>query len=1199
MLNFEKIELLGFKSFADKVEIDLLDGITAIVGPNGCGKSNVADAIRWVLGEQSAKTLRGTSMQDVIFNGTQSRKSLSYCEVSLYFNNTEKIFPSLDFSEVVMTRKIYRNGDSEYFMNRRPCRMKDIVDTLHECGVSKDGYTIIGQGKVSEILSSKPEDRRAIFEEAVGIAKTKRDRKETINKLQRTNDNIDRVNDILTEREGPLERLRKQSETTRAYRALSEELKYHEVNTYVYKYETASDTKRKISDKISGYSQEINARKKDYEKTIKEYEEHQAEVSSLDDKIKELNEKITEKAVDIANQEGENKLSTQRIAYFKSENERLIKENDQSQEKIKANKNYLEEKNAYKKDCDNEIGALTKKASALSKEIAQITTEINLGEDMEQSVQSKVLQSVENLADIKKNLGALSSEENVITERQKDVVEKVNSLVDRYTAISLELEGKKTELQSAEKEQEKLLEEIKETSIDIQSTNEFISKIENDIYNVNVRFIRNEAQLKAKSELKNSMDGYNRAVKGLMKASQVDKEVERRFKGAVASVITTDKKYEDAINVAIGGAMQNVITDTDSDAKYLIEYLNKNRLGRTTFLPVKTIRTRGNGNEILSALKESGAVGLATDLVKYDAYYQNIVNYLLGGTLVVENLGVAINVSRKYPYAFKIVTLNGEIIAQSGSITGGENDNLSRVNLLSVDRVIEEYKTAVEKDKAELSRLNESKTQFLAEVNQKVESLDGLKLKLTENRQKQILLKEHVNFNQKTLDEIESEIEKNKDEISLISVRLAQIKSEVSEYSLGNEELTKQRENASMEQSKHREAFIELRQKRDAMLEENTSIQTRISALRAEISSSENEIERLNGENQELQEKIEHNIKTSHSNDKVIESLTREVEKTSLSEDEQKNLAKLRSELEEIDVRKEKLFELIKQDNLKRGALQEDIDRTVAKRGDEEIALAKVDSDLEYMSQNIFEEYQLTYDTCLPLKDENYDISLSSQDTATIKRKITALGVVNPGAIEEYNEASDAYNTMLTQRDDLVKAKEDLQKVINDLTKEMTLTFNEGFKTIRSNFGKIFKELFGGGSADLLIEESQTGDPLDAGIEIVAEPPGKKLQKISLLSGGEMSLTAIAILFAILRLRPMPFCVLDEIEAALDDANVARFAKYLKNFAKETQFICITHKKVTMEYADGLFGVTMPEKGVSSIVSVKLSDVTDKGELKN
>ena len=433
MLNFERIELLGFKSFADKVKIELLDGITAIVGPNGCGKSNVADAIKWVLGEQSAKSMRGTSMQDVIFNGTQSRKSLSYCEVSLYFNNSEKIFPGLEYNEVVMTRKLYRSGESEYFMNRQPCRLKDIVDTLHECGVSKDGYTIIGQGKVSEILSSKPEDRRAIFEEAVGIAKTKRDRKETINKLSRTNDNITRVSDILTERERQLEPLSRQAEKSRAHRALSEQLKHHEINAYLYKFDNSSDTKRKIQDRINGYNEEIIARRKELEDTINLYNEHQKEISSADEYIKALNEEITIRAVDIEKQSGETKLYAEKISYFRSENLRLSEENKAGEVKQEQLKSNLSFKQKYLKDCNLEIDSLTKKSQEISSKITEITDEINKGENLEISAQDTVLKNAESLADIKKNIGALSSEENVISERQKGVVDRVNGLVDNKT----------------------------------------------------------------------------------------------------------------------------------------------------------------------------------------------------------------------------------------------------------------------------------------------------------------------------------------------------------------------------------------------------------------------------------------------------------------------------------------------------------------------------------------------------------------------------------------------------------------------------------------------------------------------------------------------------------------------------------------------------------------------------------------------
>ena len=440
MLNFQRIELQGFKSFADRVKIELLDGITAIVGPNGCGKSNVADAIKWVLGEQSAKTLRGTSMQDVIFNGTESRKSLSYCEVSLVFNNTEKIFPSLEYTEVVMTRKLYRNGDSEYFINRQPCRLKDIIDALHECGVSKDGYTVIEQGKVTEIFSSKPEDRRAIFEEAVGIAKTKKDRKETMAKLNRTNDNITRVSDILTERERQLEPLSKAADKTRAFRALSEQLKHHEINTYLYKFENASDTKRKINDKIQGLSEEISARQKELEETIKAYNLHQEEILSADEVMRQLNEEITNASVNIERQTGDAKVFAQKISFLRSENARIGEENNAINQKIAELKSTLASRKKYGKECNAKIIELDKKAEELNALITKLTSEILAGEDNAQSVQNKMLKSVENLADINKNMGSLSAEQNVITKQQKDVIEKVNALVDKYNAISVDNE---------------------------------------------------------------------------------------------------------------------------------------------------------------------------------------------------------------------------------------------------------------------------------------------------------------------------------------------------------------------------------------------------------------------------------------------------------------------------------------------------------------------------------------------------------------------------------------------------------------------------------------------------------------------------------------------------------------------------------------------------------------------------------------
>lgn len=1192
MLNFERIELLGFKSFADKVSIDLLDGITAIVGPNGCGKSNVADAIRWVLGEQSAKNLRGSSMQDVIFNGTQSRKSLSYCEVSLYFSNTEKLFPTLDYPEVVFTRKLFRSGESEYYMNKQQCRKQDIVDALHTCGVSKDGYTIISQGKVSEILSSKPEDRRAIFEEAVGIAKTKRDRKETMSKLGRVEDNITRLSDIITERQNILGPMAKQAEKTRAYNILFNQLKNHEVNTYLYKVDNANVTKKRITDRIQGLNEEISARKVELDQTLISYRKHLEDINSADEYIKKLNDQITDKAVYIEKNSGEAKVFNERIQFLKSEIVRLENENSQNQLQIKDLNELLQSKNVYLDNCNKEIDALTGEAVTIGKQIADLTKLLSDHEDEERSVQSKVIKSVESLADINKNLGSLSTEQSVITERQKGVVDKVNALVDRYTLIESQLSDANKEYKQVETFIVDAKEQIKDKEEEIRSTNEYIETLTRKISTLNIELSSKKTSLNLYNNLKDSFEGYNSSVRRLMQNAKTNATINSKIKGLVATTISTEQKYETAIQTAIGNAMQNVIVDTPLDAEYLINYLKQNDIRAITFLPITSVKLRSTTKELELALKENGAIGLANNLVKYDPYFENIVNHLLGGTLVCKDLASARIIAQKYRFSFKIVTLDGDVLSQSGSMTGGSKRK-DDTNLLSIDRKVNELSLEVENTSKEIKRLEDNKAQLITLVNGQVEELNELNSSLQDAKQNYAKLKEKTEFLESQLKSIEDEIEKNKDEIALIGARLQQIESEYTTIKQGNELLVKEKESASKEQDAHREQFEDLRNRRDTALEGNTEIQSRLSYLRSEIASTNSDVLRISNDVEVLKGKIDANLKTIQSNEIIISKLKKEAENALLNDDEKNELNALRQKRDEFDKVKAKLNEELERDDIKRGALQEDIDKNSEKLTVEKGELIKVDSDIEHLSDKISTSYGLNYEDCKKLREENYDVIKGQEEIASITKSIARLGNINPSAIEEYEEYNAVCEECITQRDDLVKAKEDLLKVIEDLTKEMTLTFDEGFKLIKENFSKTFKELFGGGRASLEILESQTGDPLDAGIEIVAEPPGKKLQKISLLSGGEMALTAIAILFAILRMRPMPFCVLDEIEAALDDANVDRFARYLKNFSKETQFICITHKKVTMEYADGLFGVTMPEKGVSSIVSVKLADVED------
>lgn len=1191
-MDFRKIELIGFKSFADKQEIRFDNGVTCIVGPNGCGKSNVADAVRWVLGEQSAKSLRGSSMQDVIFSGTQNRKSLSYCEVSLTFDNTNKIFKDLDFQEVVFTRKLFRSGESEYYINKKPARLRDIIDLLHECGVSKEGYTIIGQGKVSEILSSKPEDRRSIFEEAVGIAKTKAKRLETSRKLDRTRDNIVRIVDITTELERQLEPLSRQAEKARAYRALSEELKYHEVNTYLYKHDNASSTKAKINERIKGLNEQIEIRQTELGDAIKAYNAHQKEISEADDYIRQLNAEHVEKVQSYERQSGSAKLYNEKISFFRSEIQRLEDEIAAAESKSKELGASIEEKNAYVGECRKEITDLERRAGEINAALVEVITAINEGEKMAETAQNAILQSVEGLADLKQNIGALEAEKSVMSERQRETLEKVKTLSDRLAALVAENAMNSSEISALEKSAQTVREEIKDKEEDVASINSYVSDVNAKIYALNSEISALDANSRVYANLKDNFDGYQYSVKKLLTAAKTDREIDRRVKGVVANILKTDSKYEVAIETCLGGAVQNIVTENPEDARYLIQYLKRTESGRVTCLPVTSVKPRYETSETRRALQESGAIGLASELVKYDDYFERVVMHLLGNTLIVDDNENGRKIAEKYNFNFRIVTLDGDLFATSGSITGGSRKQNSS-SLLAMDRKIEEVNAKLAAKRADMERLTTRKEQLTAQVAEGRAELEKATARLQDLRQQAAALREKIAGVDVRIENTKKEIESYKDEVALMATRITEISRRYTDIEQGGDKLIKEREVASTDAEKHKSAFDEYKKKRDSLMEENTSVQARKSFLSAEINSAEESVSRMRAEREELAAQSAKNRENIDSDNELIKSLLLEIEKVALSDSEKEYISALRAKIDAFEKRKTTLNDAVMQDNLKREMAQAEITKLSEKKYGEEVALSKVDSDLEYMAQRVWEEYEITYESAIGLKDDAYDITISNAETTRIKRKISSLGSINPNAIDDYNDLNARYQEMMSQRSDLEKAEEDLKSVITQLTDEMSATFADGFAKIRANFTRIFKELFGGGTADLILEKGETDDPLEQGIEIVAEPPGKKLQKISLLSGGEMSLTAIAILFAILKLRPMPFVVLDEIEAALDDANVDRFARYLKNFSAETQFIVITHKKVTMERADALYGVTMQEKGVSKIVSVKLADVVD------
>jgi len=1195
-VDFTKIELIGFKSFADKQEILFNDGITAIVGPNGCGKSNIADAIRWVLGEQSAKTLRGSSMQDVIFNGTQDRKSLSYCEVSLYFDNTNKIFPSLDYTEVCMSRKLFRSGESEYSLNKKPCRMKDIVELLHECGVSKGGYSIIGQGKIAEIMNSKPEDRRVIFEEAVGIASSKAKKLENERKLEKTRENIIRIIDLSSELEKDLVPMEQRAEKTREYLKLTAEFRYHEINTYLYKAENSHVVKEKIDLRIKGFEEEQRARQADYLRTQSSYENHRTEMAEIDVKIGDLSERILSLSVGMEKQSGISTLYNERITNLLAQIKELEEDSREKREKIRLIDKAVVAKKESIDALKADLEKTEKRIKEISSELEEILRLLNEGEIRTMNAQNKVLQSVESLADIKMNIGALSGEKNVITSQQKEVLEKMNVLSEKRKSVASEKEMCALSVDRLIKDIAKLKSDIDDEEKAVKATNDFIEEIGNRINNINSEVASLNAKKNIYRGLIESFNGYPDSIRALMTAAKSDPFLKSRIKGLVASVIKTEPEYEVAITTVLGGSLNNIITDNPDDAQQLIEYLKRNGGGRITFLPVTSIKPRFDSSDAMNALKEVGACGLAAQVVRYDRYFDNVIRFLLGNTLICDKIANAVSIAKKYRFAFKIVTLDGDVINPSGAMTGGSKRQESS-NLLSTERILEQIEKDLNAKVEELKGLNGTKDSSLNQVNEMIDDLNLKEEELSNKKQALASLKEKVTALEQSLGEVEKEIAVNDVAVKQITDRLDQITQAYTNINIDNEKLNEARENASSDALKHQSQYEELSKKRDELIAENTTLQTKSAALQAQITNANDEIVRMNDERGDSIKIIEQNKLRIAEDEATVEYNKREIEKIALSTEEQSGLNESRAELERIKERKAKLNTLIAQEDLRKQALSSEITHIGTKITDEKMELTRVDSELEFMQKHIEEEYGLTYDTCIHEKDPEYNIAFSNQEMNRIKRRIATLGPINPTAVEEFNALKERYEDYNTQRNDLEAAEADLNGIIKGLTDEMLKIFNEGFEQIRGNFKKIFKELFGGGSADLVLDYTDVNDPLEAGVEIVAEPPGKKLTKISLLSGGEQALTATAILFAILRMRPMPFCVLDEIEAPLDDANVERVAEYLEKFSAETQFVVITHKKVTMEHANALFGVTMQEKGVSKIVSVKLSDIAKNSDI--
>lgn len=1188
-MNLKEMQLVGFKSFADKTTIPFQEGVTCIVGPNGCGKSNVADAVRWVSGELSAKSLRGSNMQDVIFNGTEKRRPLSFCEVTLTFDNSKKMFDS-EYDEVAMSRRLYRSGESEYLLNGKNCRRGDLVAMLHGVGIGREGYSIIGQGRVTQIMNSKPEDRRAIFEEATGIMIQKQRKQEVERKLAASEDNLAVYKQRISEAERQLAPLARQAETARTYNELSEKLKYHEVNTYIFRHENAESEKKKFTDEMSRLNEELARYNATVMRILNEREMNRAKLNAADTHIAELNRQLLEYTTANTEKSGNAKLYKEKASAFLEKLEEAKKHAASCARRIQEIDRTVAETETAILQKRARLRGLQRNGETYREKIADLDRQIAEYDRGAMADRIKELASFDDLSQLKEGMGSLSARLEAIAERKEEINRYITAEEKRRVELQTEWalhKGKIRELEDFVSSEDSIIAAQNDA---IRAAREKCDRINGDIYRCQARIDALNNTRDVYVGLKNNFDGYRESVRRLLLAGQRSPEIGRRMRGVVADIISCDQKYELAIETIIGGAMQNVVTATGEDARDLITYLKRNGMGVVTFLPVDSMKSRANSREAERALSENGALGLADQIVKYDKYYSSVVKNLLGNTLVCDNNDNALRIAKKYSHAFRIVTLEGDVIATSGAMTGGSRKK-ENGNLLENDRKIKECDESIESFQKELSRLRTALAAATQERGEEENKLADLHAQIRDSAANLAAAKQQEASVQQLLGEVEEKITLYHNTLNVLKEKEKALSGEAKNSAEKQKELARRSESAGAEQEANRLKNQQLKEEREKYNSRYGDTQIQITSLTAAIENDEQTISRLNAEKEELQVTEATDRESAAEYEKELQRWQVEAQEQELTEEEQQKVNALRAEIENSGAEKQAINKRQEELEAVQNECSEKITSTASRHAKCEVEIGKIESNLENLRQRIDEAYQMTYEDCAPYRDAEYDITASANEIKALKGKITALGPVNANALEDYEILKTRYDEMATQRDDVEKAIADATTLLEEIKKDMRERFDEGFNKINENFSTIFRELFGGGRAELQMDYTDCVDPLEAGVEINACPPGKKLTKLSLLSGGEQALTAIAILFAIIKSNPMPFCILDEIEAALDDANVDRFARYLKKFSNETQFIVITHRKPTMNQAENLFGVTMEEKGVSKIVSVKLAEV--------
>lgn len=1178
----KNIEVQGFKSFANKIDFQFHNGITGIVGPNGSGKSNVADAVRWVLGEQSAKQLRGSSMQDVIFSGTQMRKPMGYAYVAITLDNSDHKLPT-DYEEVTVARRVYRSGESEYLINGVSCRLKDVYEMFYDTGIGKEGYSIIGQGQIDKILSGKPEDRRELFDEAAGIVKFKRRKSTALKKLEQERANLLRVSDILSELERQVGPLEKQSEVAKKYLSKKEELKKLDVNIFLIDTEKSKQILSELENKLAVASGDLEKANEDNEKLRSEYSDVENMIAALDEQIEAKRATLSENSLLKERLEGEIKVLREKInsskisgEHYKNQKQGIL--NDISEKEAEKGR-IIEER----KLLDDSTKELISKRDEAKEVLVKLQNEI---EELSQSIENyknRIIEVLNERAVIKTKLGQFGTmlEQTKIRESQiqsrlisakseeAEQDELINALTQELNAISTDIlstDQKREEMEGTLGTFRQKLEELDRKQGEAQISYHDVKSRLDTLKNISERY-----------------EGYGNSIRRVME----QKDKTPGIIGVVADIMKVEPKYETAIETGLGGNIQNIVTKDEHVAKKMIQYLKENKAGRATFLPLTTVRSRGEykKSEVRNA---KGFLGIANELVKCKPEYDDVISQLLGEIVVIDNIDNALLLAKEYNYTLRIVTLEGEYLTPGGAFAGGAFKNSS--NLLGRKREIDaleiEAKEKLDAIKAILDEIDNTKDErakLRNEVEELKEKLHDLYIQQntaslnvdTAVKNKADMVLEHKN--------LEAEFAQMEAQAKGISNDRNATEAELKK----SEELETELENTIRQTGAKLE---KLRDEETLKVLESTDLELEVSKVRQKQDFSDQNVNRVTAEIEHLKNElnqIEIEFNKTDEDIKHNENSIIEIEKTielsiGSTDENEAELKKIIEEKENLTLKQKDFFD--KRDKI--SGLISDLDKEIYRLTSQK---EKAELDQENRINYMWNEYEITLSHAAELRDENLEDAPSiRKDIGRLRDEIRKLGDVNVNAIEDYKNLMERYTFTKTQHDDLQKAEADLLGIVEELDKQMRIQFEEKFKEIGTEFNKVFKELFGGGTGTLSLNDDE--DVLEAGVNIVAQPPGKKLQNMMMLSGGEKALTAIALLFAIQNLKPSPFCLLDEIEAALDESNVGRFAGYLNKLTEHTQFIVITHRRGTMEKADRLYGITMQEKGVSALVSVNLID---------